>query len=111
MDFDMFKDFDVNDVKDTVKENAGKAIDTVKAGAGKAVDTFDAAKGIVVKSKCDFAFRVKSAKQKKDLVNFSFDFDKEWPLLKIAGVILGAVALMLAVSAFLDGLFGTRSDD
>ena len=82
----------------------------IKTGTDKAADAFENAKGLTVGTKGNFAFFINSAKQKKNLVDIRFDFDKQFPFLRFVGVVLGAMALALAVSAFLDGLFGKRSD-
>ena len=93
---------------ESVKSGTGKAFDSVKSGAEKVSGTFDNAKGVTIGSKCDFSFRVRNARENSDLVNFGFKFDKEFPLLRVVGVVLGTMALIIALSAVLDNLFGKR---
>ena len=84
-----------------VRTNIGDGVTGVK-------NAVDNAKGMMLRAKCDCGVRLTSAKQKKDVFNLGFNVDKEIPVLKLLGYVLAAAAALLALSAFLDSIFGHR---
>ena len=97
--------------KNTVEKGCGAAKSTVDKGIGVAKDTFDDLAAIRVKSKCDCDFRITSKKKEKDLFHCGFAFDKDYQLLKIAGIALGAAAVAVTAAVVVSALKDDKSEN
>ena len=91
---------------DAAKTTVGKGYDaaktTVDKGIGAAKDTFDDLAAIRIKNKCECDFRITSTKKEKDLFHCGFAYDKDFQMLKVAGIVLG-VAAIAATTAVVAG--------
>ena len=91
---------------DAAKTTVGKGYDaaksTVDKGIGAAKGTFDDLAAIRIKNKCECDFRVTSTKKEKDLFHCGFAYDKDFQMLKVAGIVLG-VAAIAATTAVVAG--------
>ena len=95
-------DFSVNTIKE--KYNAG--VDCVNS-------TVNTLKDITVNPKIDASFTVKSKKNKNNLFDCKFKFDKEFSLFKLIGWVLAFLAALVTARIIINAFFSlfTKKSD
>jgi hypothetical protein len=73
-----------------IKKVCGECTTALK----KAKSGLDELKGMTVKSKADIDFSIRSDKRNADIFSFKKNFNKEYRLLPIIGVVLGILLII-----------------